>query len=189
MTVTGALPASAMDTIAFADAFDDLWAAGYRVAFRLLGDREDAADCAQESCVRACARWPRLVRAGDPTPWVVRVAANLAIDRWRRARRVPDPQVALVASDAARGVAERVDLHAALRALPRRQREVVVLRFVADLTEPDVARALGVSLGTVKQHGSRGLAALRAALAPRADTAGPTTGGPTTGGPNGEDLR
>lgn len=188
MTVTGALPASAMDTIDFADAFDDLWAAGYRVAFRLLGDREEAADCAQESCVRACARWPRLVRAGDPTPWVVRVSANLAIDRWRRARRMPDPGVALVASDAARGIAERVDLHAALRALPRRQREVVVLRFVADLTEADVARALGVSLGTVKQHGSRGLAALRLALAPNvADTADATDA--TTADETGEDLR
>jgi RNA polymerase sigma factor (sigma-70 family) len=57
--------------------------------------------------------------------------------------------------------AERVDLARALRRLPRRQREVVVLRYLADWSEADVALALGCSVGTVKSHGHRGLAALR----------------------------
>lgn len=145
----------------FDDAFPELWGAAYRVAFRLLGDREDAADCAQEACTRACTRWGRLLRAGDPTPWVVRVSSNLAIDRWRRRRR--DPALSAAAATAV-SVDERLDLHRALGELPRRQREVVVLRFVADLREADVATALGISLGTVKQHAHRGLAALRDAL-------------------------
>ena len=146
----------------FAVSFDALWAAAYRVAFRLLGDREDASDCAQEACVRACVRWSKLVRHGDPTPWVVRAASNLAIDRWRRTRRVGSASAEAASDD---GVADRIDLHRALATLPRRQREVVVLRYVADLREVDVAAALGVSLGSVKQHSARGLAALRAALA------------------------
>ena len=56
-----------------------------------------------------------------------------------------------------------------LRSLSRRQREVVALRYLADLPEADVARALGCSVGTVKQHASRGLAALRVALGPTSD--------------------
>jgi RNA polymerase sigma-70 factor (sigma-E family) len=151
----------------FDDAFASLFRAAYRVAFRLLGDREDAADIAQEALARASVRWAK-VTAGDrsPTPWVVRVAANLALDRWRR-RKVAARYAASVAASeraSANALPERVDLHRALAALPRRQREVVVLRYVADMAEADVAAALGCSTGTVKTHASRGLAALRVAL-------------------------
>lgn len=58
----------------------------------------------------------------------------------------------------------RVDLYRALVGLPRRQREVVVLRHLADFSEADVAAALGCSVDSVKTHASRGLAALRAVL-------------------------
>lgn len=142
--------------------FADLFRAAYRVAYRLLGSREDAADCAQEACARACADWPKLTRAGSPAPWVVRVSSNLAIDRWRRARRP--------ARNAASAVAvldpdpERLDLYRALDALPRRQREVIVLRHLADLPEAEVAELLGCSIGTVKSNASRARAALRAVL-------------------------
>jgi RNA polymerase sigma factor (sigma-70 family) len=61
-----------------------------------------------------------------------------------------------------------VDLVRALRALPRRQREVVALRYLADRPEAEVADLLGCSAGAVKQHAHRGLAALRARLAPGA---------------------
>jgi RNA polymerase sigma-70 factor (sigma-E family) len=148
-------------TETFDDAFDALFRCAYRVAFRLLGEREDAVDVAQEALARASVRWSSLVRGGDPTPWVVRVAANLAVDRWRRRRvaaRAP------VDGPPSTSLPERVDLQRALSALPKRQREVVLLRYVADLPEADVARALGCSVGTVKTHASRGLAALRVAL-------------------------
>jgi RNA polymerase sigma factor (sigma-70 family) len=67
---------------------------------------------------------------------------------------------------------ERGDLVAALRRLPRRQREVVVLRYLADLSESDVAVALGCSVGSVKSNGSRGLSALRRDLTGTDDTDG-----------------
>lgn len=146
----------------FDDAYPALFRDAYRVAFRLLGDREDAADTAQEACARACVRWRRLTRTGDPTPWVVRVSGNLAIDRWRR-RRTAAAHVLPVA--VAAGVPDRVDLHRALDGLSQRQREVIVLRYFADLPEAAVAEALGCSVGAVKTHASRGLAALRTALA------------------------
>ncbi len=63
---------------------------------------------------------------------------------------------------------ERVDLAQALRRLPTRQRQVVVLRYLADWSEADVAAELGTSLGTVKRHASRGLAAMRQSLGTQA---------------------
>jgi RNA polymerase sigma factor (sigma-70 family) len=64
-----------------------------------------------------------------------------------------------------------VDLYRALRSLPKRQREVVVLRYFGDLSEHQIASELGVAEGTVKSHASRGLAALRSALEPRPEPA------------------
>lgn len=148
----------------FAAAFPALFAAAYRVGFRLLGNREEAADVAQEACARACVRWRRLERIGDPTPWVIRVAGNLAIDRWRRRRTLANQPLPIAAATT---TPDRVDLHRALDTLTSRQREVVVLRYFADLSEATVAATLGCSIGTVKQHASRALAALRVALTPR----------------------
>ena len=148
----------------FEDEFALLYRAAYRVAYRISGSREDGADCAQEACARAYTDWKRLVRRGDVIPWVARVSGNLAIDRWRklqRARRIP------AAGDVAAPDSDRLDVAVALDALPRRQREVILLRYIADMSEVAVADALGCSLGTVKTHASRALVALRRAL--RAD--------------------
>jgi len=93
----------------------------------------------------------------------VTVATNLALDTGRRRGRrgsgsidlidlhAPDPQVEA-----------RLDLQQALRSLPRRQREVVALRYLGDFSEKDTAAALGLDVGTVKSHASRGLKSLRA---------------------------
>jgi RNA polymerase sigma-70 factor (sigma-E family) len=148
-------------TAAFDAAFPDLFRAAYRVAYRLTRSREDADDCAQEACARAYTDWKKLSRRGDVTPWVVRVSGNLAIDRWRKTKR----SRGLTSSpDAPAAAADRVDLAHALDGLPRRQRDVVVLRYIADLSEATVASTLGCSVGTVKTHASRGLAALRRVL-------------------------
>ena len=147
----------------FDEMFPELFRAAYKVAFRLLGSREDAADCAQEACARACADWAKLSRRGSLLPWVVRVSSNLAIDRTRRAHRARAHEAAFVASALDPGP-ERLDLYRALDALPRRQREVVVLRYLADMSESEVAEVIGCSLGTVKSNASRGRAALRAVL-------------------------
>ncbi len=147
----------------FTAAFAVLYADAYRAAFRLLGNRAEAEDVAQEACARACMRWNRLTRRDNASPWVVRVATNLAIDQYRRrtrARARPDnPPRTVDAADA-----RRIDLHRALDRLTNRQREVVVLRYVVDLSEAETAEALGCAPGTVKSHASRGLAALRTAL-------------------------
>jgi RNA polymerase sigma-70 factor (sigma-E family) len=144
--------------VRFEEAFPDLYRLAYRVSYRVLGDRGDAEDVAQEALARAHIRWTRLRE--KPEGWVVTVATNLSIDRHRRRRRLSslvNEPLALVDVH----LSERIDLARALRRLPRRQREVVVLRNLADWSERDVAISLGVSAGAVKSHASRGLAALR----------------------------
>ena len=159
------------DRPTFEDRFTALAARAYKVAYRLTGDRAESEDLAQEALARAYLRWPKV--AAYDEAWVARVTTNLAIGRWRKDRRlVPGPGGDRAGRDgpAPRIVAEPVDpavrleLVAALRALPRRQRQVVALRYLADLPEAAVADALGCSAGTVKQHAHRGLATLRARL-------------------------
>ena len=87
------------------------------------------------------------------------MASNIALDQIRR-RKLPVVVPSAVSEDEDTH-ALRVALWAALHALPRRQREIVVLRYIAGLTEPEVAQLLGISLGTVKTHVTRGRAALR----------------------------
>ena len=142
------------EAVRFEEAFPDLYRLAYRVSFRVLGDRGDAEDVAQEALARSHVRWSRL--RDQPQGWVVTVATNLAIDRLRRRQRSTGPvcePIALVETH----LSERIDLARALRRLPRRQRQVVVLRYLADWPELDVAVALGCSPGTVKSHASRGL--------------------------------
>lgn len=143
----------------FDEEFRDLAALAYRVAFRILGDRAAAEDIAQESLARAYQRWSRV--ADYRQAWIARAAGNLAIDQIRRrgpelqATRQIDAEVVLI---------ERLDLQRALLDLPKRQREAVVLRYIADLSESDVATLLGCSQGTVKSHLNRGTSRLRLSL-------------------------
>jgi RNA polymerase sigma-70 factor (sigma-E family) len=154
--------AVAIDLV-FEEAFEDLYLRAYGVAYQLLGRRSEAEDVAQETLARAYVRWRRIRSYAEA--WVVRVAGNLAIDAWRRRQRVDTD-----AATERRGATEpgpdgqRVDLHRALEILSPRQRDVIVLRFLADLPEAEVAKALGCSVGSVKQHASRGLATLRTAM-------------------------
>jgi RNA polymerase sigma-70 factor (sigma-E family) len=151
--------------LVFEESFEVLYARAYGVAFQLLGRRSEAEDVAQETLARAYVHWRKIRSYAEA--WVVRVAGNLSIDSWRRTRRLQlgdghheeAPDRATPEPDAA-----RVDLHRALRKLSRRQREVLVLRFLADLPEADVAQALGCSVGSVKVHASRGLASLRTTM-------------------------
>jgi RNA polymerase sigma factor (sigma-70 family) len=159
--------------LGFEEQFDELYARAYGVAYQLLGRRSEAEDVAQETLARAFVHWRKVRTYAEP--WVVRVSGNLSIDTWRKNRRVDTVDGEGV--EQARGASattpgpdpQRIDLHRALRQLSRRQREVLVLRFLADLPEADVARALGCSVGSVKQHASRGLAALRTAIGPQAE--------------------
>lgn len=154
----------AADAGTFEERFDDLYRLAYRVAFRVVGSREEAEDIAQEALVKTCMSWRKV--AGYAEAFTAKVAGGRAIDSWRRRRRRPQPESAMATPDAVDRVGIRLELREALSQLPRRQREVVVLRYLADLPEAEVADALGCSAGTVKQHASRGLDALRARLGP-----------------------
>ena len=146
----------------FDAAYPALFRRAYRSAYRLLGERTEAEEVAQEALTRALVRWRRLEQYAEP--WVVRVATNLAIDVIRRRARHQEEMSERMIVDAF--VDERLDLVRALSALPRRQREVVVLRFLGDFSEATVATVLGLSAGTVKSHSARGLEALRRTLNP-----------------------
>ena len=157
------------EAVQFEEVFPELFRLAYRVSFRVLGDRGGAEDVAQEALARTHLRWSRL--GDNPHGWVVTVSTNLAIDRLRRRRRTVESggePVALVEMH----LSERIDLARALRRLSRRQREVVVLRYLADWPELEVADVLGCSTGTVKSHASRGLALLRQHLEEKNATGG-----------------
>lgn len=146
----------------FDEAFDGLSRLAYRVAYRLLGRRTEAEDIAQETLARAYARWGSV--HGHAEAWVVRVATNLALGVHRRDtrdRRAPSP---LASRTAASPDVDRLDLVRLLESLPRRQREVLALRYLGDLAERETAAALGCSIGTVKQHAHRALTRLRASV-------------------------
>ena len=148
------------------DAYDAFFTAHigavYRVGARILGPGPGAEDVAVEAMARAYVHWSAVASMERPVGWVLRVATNLALDDVRR--RVPRLSPA-TSSDRTEEVVLRGALVAALRELPRRQQEVVVLRYIADLPEADVAAALGISTGSVKTHLHRALPRLRAGLA------------------------
>lgn len=148
----------------FREAFVELWPLARRAAARLVGDGAPADDVAAEALARTFARWKRLESLPYLHAWVLRMTINLALDTVRR--RHPDvPVRSLPAADDA--VADRLALVAALRELPARQREVVVLRYLEDYSEADVAAMLGIAPGSVRAHMQRGLEALRRHLGAR----------------------
>ncbi|HZC26427.1 MAG TPA: sigma-70 family RNA polymerase sigma factor [Actinopolymorphaceae bacterium] len=162
----------------FTAAFHDLFPRAVRLARRMLGDRAAAEDVAAEAMARAYSSWARIdVSDSYRTGWVLRVTTNLAIDvvRRRANREVPADisDVSMIASvrpapagsvDLHESVAVRLVLVDALRTLPRRQQEVVVLRHLAGMSQAEVATMLGISTGTVATHVHRGLRGLRAQL-------------------------
>jgi RNA polymerase sigma-70 factor (sigma-E family) len=149
----------------FEEVFPVLFRDAYRVAYRLLGDRSEAEDVASAACARTNSRWSSVRDHAEP--WCVRVASNLALDVLRSRTRAAKRNMRLVTAEAtsSAGVDDRLDLYAALAKLPRRQRETVVLRYLGDLSEAQTADLMGCSVGSVKTHSSRGLAALKEVLA------------------------
>ena len=152
----------------FGEFMHSRWLQLLRLGFVLTGDQGLAEDLAQTALARAYASWPQIRRAGDPDAYVRRVMVNANHSRFRK-RRVAEqltatvPEPALV--DATGGCDDRVTLMAALMSLPLGQRSVVVLRFWLDMTETQVAEALGCSVGNVKSQATRALAKLRASSA------------------------
>jgi RNA polymerase sigma-70 factor (sigma-E family) len=136
-----------------------------RAVLASTDDRALADDLVAEAFARAWASWSKVSRHPAPAAWVVRTALNVRVSWWRRRRR----EVALDGHDRAQpaGDGPVMDdvLLAAVRRLPQRQREVIVLRVWLDLDTKTVAEVLGISALTVAVHLSRAIATLRAQLA------------------------
>jgi len=133
-----------------------------RVAYLLTRDWGEAEDLLQTALMKTWFAWPRLDDA--PEAYVRKIIATTFIS-WRRrwwVREVShDTLPERATSDGTAIVDERSRLWPALGRLPARQRAVLVLRFFEDMTEAQVATALGCSVGTVKSQSSRALAKLR----------------------------
>lgn len=145
----------------FDEAFDELFPRAFRLARRMLGDTAAAEDVAAEAMARLYARWPKVSVLPYRDGWLLRVAANLAIDRMRR--RPPDVRTHDV-PEFEEAVDLRLALNAALLTLAPRQRQAIALHYLGGLSDREVAEALGISLGSVKTHIHRGIAGLRARL-------------------------
>jgi len=153
----------------FQEFFANQYPALYRLGYWLTGDWGQAEELAQEALVRAYWRWPLVRPLEQPAGYARKVLVNRyrsllrrALVEARHAGRVWAP------AHAQPGDHEGSLVWAAVRGLPPRQRAVIVLRYQEDLSEAEVARLLGVSVGTVKSTASRAIARLRAELGPPA---------------------
>jgi RNA polymerase sigma-70 factor (sigma-E family) len=138
-----------------------------KLAYSLCGDRERAEDAVQEALVKVYKRWSKL---DDPLAYARTTTVNATRDDWRRSARqqrigaalqrfpVPDP------SEPQEQLLQRDALMTAMDGLPRRQREVLVLRYGSQLSEAETASVLEISVGTVKSQCSRALARMRELL-------------------------
>ncbi len=142
-----------------------------RTAYLITGDRSEAEDAAQDAFVKAYQALGRFREGAPFRPWLLRIVSNEAINRRKAAGRRPilelteaserpqddaaSPEAAAVAAEARRTVL------AALGRLREEDRLVISYRYFLDLSEAEMALALGVARGTVKSRLSRALARLR----------------------------
>jgi RNA polymerase sigma-70 factor (sigma-E family) len=135
-----------------------------RLAFLMLGDRQTAEDVVQEAFCGLYRAWDHMSDHARALGYVRSSVLNGSRSALRRSRRVPRAvaveAAAASAEDAVLAGERQRETVAALRRLPPRQREAVVLRYFAGLPEQETAVAMGVSRGTVKSTTSRALAAL-----------------------------
>jgi len=143
-----------------------------RTAYLIVGDLHEAEDLVQETLFKVARRWPKVRAMEHPAAYARQILVNLALrGSPKRSRRRAELSETSPGEPAAPAPLDRHDeLHAALAALPPRQRAVLVLRYFLDLSEAEVAGALQCSLGTVKSTASRGLARLEQALRQTNDT-------------------
>ncbi len=130
------------------------------------GDLQAAEDAAQDAFVQLCVHWHRVRGYDEPAAWVRHVAINRLRNRDRGLLRRAAAMVRLegLFEPAAAPVEPPLDLAAALRRLPERQRTAVALHYVDGLPVAEVARSMGVSEGTANRHLYRARAALRPVL-------------------------
>jgi RNA polymerase sigma-70 factor (sigma-E family) len=144
----------------------------------LTGCDEAAADLVQDALERTLLHWSRIQTRDNPEGYVRRIMVNRNISLWRRHRREH-----LTDELPESGHEDRhgdTELWRALQALPPRQRTVIALRYYEDLTESEVAAAMGCSIGTVKSQASKAIHKLRLHAASFSDR--PASTGAQSGG-------
>jgi RNA polymerase sigma-70 factor (ECF subfamily) len=127
-------------------------------ALMLTRDPEAADDIAAETFERALRAWREDRVPASDFAWLLRIARNLATDRWRRAARVVRATFGEPSTGLDSSTLEWLD---ALRVLPERQREVIVLRYFRDLSTRDAALVMGLSESGLRSLLSRAIAMLR----------------------------
>ena len=135
-----------------------------RAAQAITGNRADAEDLVQATLVKAYQSWEKISDPAAMDTYVRRVMVNTHISGWRRRRLDEYPTDELPDSPAADSTVDadlRDVVQRAIDRLPRQMRAAVMLRYYDDMTEPEVAAALGVSVGTVKSTVARAVAKLR----------------------------
>ncbi len=157
------------------EALEQLYAAHWRQLVRLsvllVRDQGIAEEVVQDAFVAVHARWSRLRDPDKALAYLRQTVVNRSRSALRHravverhAAREGAPADAPGADDSALATERRAAVLDAMRALPQRQREVLALRYYLDLSEAEIADALGISRGAVKSHASRGAAALRTLL-------------------------
>ncbi|HUN36592.1 MAG TPA: SigE family RNA polymerase sigma factor [Trebonia sp.] len=142
-----------------------------RFAGALTGDRYLAEDMLSDALVKVARRWRRISSLDDPAAYVRRVIVTTYLDDRRKAQRrqtTPSGDIEVLdrpAPDVAQAVVDRVEVARLLSGLPAQQKAAVVLRYLMDETDEQIAEALGCSTGTVRSHLSRARSALRLAAA------------------------
>ena len=145
-----------------------------RLAYVLTGDQHAAEDLLQSALTKAAAHWGRIHSA--PEAYVKQIIYREQVSWWRHRSRRPETTMARVPDQVATppsagvagvaGVEDRLALYEALRALPARKRAVLVLRYLEDLPEAQVADILGCSVGTVRSQTHKAIAQLKSVLTP-----------------------
>ena len=158
------------------DGFDECYASNFaslaRQIFVYTGDLGLAQDLVQEAFCRALPRWSKVSAYDDPVAWIRRVAFNLANSRWQRAK-VAARYLSRQREHHVEGPnPDRVAAVAALAQLPPRQRQAMVLHYLADMPVADIAMEAGVPVNTVKTWLHRGRTALAGLLSEGGDENG-----------------
>ena len=148
------------------------WRSLVRLSVLLVRDVGTAEEVVQDAFVEMHGRWSRLREPDKALAYLRRAVVNRSHSRLRHlkvvrvhASRQPAPGVVRGADEAVLESDRRSLVLDALADLPRRQREVLALRYYVDLSEAEIADTLGISRGAVKSHASRGSATLRDTLA------------------------
>jgi RNA polymerase sigma factor (sigma-70 family) len=167
-------PGVGRDEAAFAAFFEAGWEPCLKAVAAATGDTQAAEEQVAEAFARAWVSWRTVSRHPAPRAWVVRTALNAGTTWWRhRSREVPLADRDVPTAETSRAGVDNTVV-AALRRLPTRQREVVVLRVFLDLDVETTANQLAIAPGTVRAHLSRAVTRLRDELShPRPEEATP----------------